>query len=434
MSDMISLIRTVHDEMRWHRQPPSQKEGSRRMLNRVREEMANSRTPIAELSAGQGLLRDFGDATDIVRLRELLEHRSDLDEQVVDMTGETIRRLQEKENLRDEIAREETIRLRLMTPYPRKQDSRFIAIRRGKIVAEAADSSSVSVAIVRKRQTNRSYHAMVLSVDELNDFKLEGILVSSEAELWEAVHNKSFSPSARLNALDELIARGDTDVPAFAVTELERADRGGEWRAGLLVVTERVIVRDRELRTRLTRTLLAHARALGRELLLPPACGEKRDEQALWAALRRYATLVSADETGTLLEFLATSARLTHQVVFQCIANVFSVTPPKNGARLDPLRAKVSALAVEYLSQSTPITGEQVSLSLSAFVAAAALGSTDMEQLEHLLAEHERWLVDTAADRLRALVEAWKTVVGGADTTAFRAVAKSLLRLSSAPT
>jgi len=433
MPDPRSTRTEVYDEMRWDRQEPSRREGSMLMLNRVRGEIADPRTPVTELPAGQGTLAGDGNVTDIALLRELLKSRLDLDDQLVDMTGETIRRLQEKYNLRGEIEKEETLLLRLMTHYPRKQESRFFASRRGKMVAEARDSSSLASALTPKRRTNPGYHVMSLSVDELKVFQLEGLLASDAAELWDAVQNRGFPASARLRALDELIDRvdpADARLSSFIVEELERSDRGGEWRDGLLITTERVLVRDPELRAALKVNLLAHARAL-RDSGAARAKRSSGEQLALWAALRRYATLVPAEETRSFLDFLddATPGQ-THQVVFQCVANVFSVEPPADGAPLDALRARVTALAGVYLRFRPLETGGQMSRATNSFVAAAALGSEELERLEGLLlAQQESWLVDKVIEQLRVFTEAWNKSVGGDRTRAFNVASGSLTRL-----
>jgi hypothetical protein len=137
---------------------------------------------------------------------------------------------------------------------------------------------------------------------------------------------------------------------------------------------------------------------------------EEEETQALWAALRRYATLVPAADAWTLLSFLGDELpRLTHQVVFQCIGNVFWNEPPADDAPLDALRERVVVLGLQYLAPSPPLSGEEMSLALTAFIAAAALGSEELGALEErLLALPEPWLTDEAKKRLEALAGRWR--------------------------
>jgi hypothetical protein len=417
----LAFKKIAYDENQWRKDRRDYNPD--RVLRRARREIQDTSTPVYDLPSSQSYLRRFGEVEDLKLLFRLLARRFDLDAQLVDMTGETIRLLQEKTGLYEDIEHEEMMLTRLLAPLPARSDSRVVAVRRGKILAEARERSILDDEIRSKRLRIPHCYAMFFSVEELSDLKFEGILTADDDALWAAVQNRSFAAAARLRALDELIERDDADVPAFAVEELERGGALEEWRDGLLVVTERMTVLDPGLRNRLTRILLIHAQALRSGGASP----------ALWAALRRYATLVPGNRAAEFLEFLDPAApALSHQVVFQCIANVFSVEPPSDDAPLDALRARVAVLAAGYLSVRPLETGTQMSLARNAFTAAAALGSEDLGRLEGLLLEQrERWLVDAAIEPLQALAEAWTKAPGGDHTNAFRVVEASLRRLSA---
>jgi hypothetical protein len=422
-----TLKEMVYGEEAWGRSPESREVAAHRKRTRLRRELEDPGTLVTDLPPLVTDLAKLGDETDLARLILLLSRRSDLDKDLVEMTGENIRALRERvslgdERMRAELEREERMLLRLMAPSPRRTDSVQAAVRRGKVVAEGGETSSLKVEIVLRRKARPGYYATIVTVSELKRLGLEGLSGVEEPELWGCARDRTLPTPARLRALDELVERDDPGVPAFAVDELERAHADRRWRDELLLVTERVVVHDPWLRVRLTRSLLTHAG----ELL------GGRDRAPLWAALRRYATLVRAEEAGSLVAFLDAPDALTHQVVFQSIANVFSVVPPGDAAPLDALRARIAELAPGYLRQSPPLTGEEMSLAMTAFLAAAALGSADLERLDRLLlGEHERWIVDTAAERLRALLEAWQQAEGGDRTRAFHAVEASLRRLSA---
>jgi hypothetical protein len=427
MSDVDAYRRTAYAEQPWdHSHPESKRAADLREQARVRRELASTETPVFDIPSLLGNLRRFGEVDDIPLLRKLPRRRSDLGAALIDMTGEIIRMLLERAEAHARIEREERTLITLMAPGPRDDASEYLAFRRGKLVAQGKNRRAVTAAIDQKRRTtNPHYHAIVLSVDELKNIELEGLLTTDRYELWEIVQDETLPAAARLRALDELIDRGDADVPAFAVGELERAHEDRAWCDGLIVGTERVIVKEPWLRERLTRSLLEHARALRGSGATP----------VLWAALRRYATLVPAKHAETLIEFLddrPPHLNLTHQVVFQCVANVFSVSPPADDAPLDALRARVAGLATAYLRAEPLGSGDEASLAMTAFVAAAALGSAELERLEGLLLAHrERWLADAAAERLRALVSGWRSRSGDG-TVALERAEQSIERLSSA--
>lgn len=395
---------------------PLRESGKMLRLVRVRAEIESDDTLPDEIPSLLGVLTGGeGSIEDVERLYTLAERRADLNDQILDMTAETIRLLQEEAGVLPDIDREERALIHLLHSSPREPTSVYVAVRHGSIVAEGPSPAVVGqwIEAERKRRARPCYHATLLSVSELRELTGPGGLVTAgDAELWRFARSRRLSADARLRALKELIERGHADVPAFVTEQLHRALRPREgapgeparaFRDGLLLAAERVVVRDPALRARLTDSLFYHAYELR---------GDGASD-ALWAAIRRYASLVPARDAGRLLTFLGDELpSWTHQVVFQAIANVFHVEPPPDDAPLDALRARVVALAERYLCPERPtegLSGAEMSLALTAFVAAAALGSEALPRLEErLLSLPERWLAAEARQRLGALAGRWR--------------------------
>jgi len=111
-------------------------------------------------------------------------------------------------------------------------------------------------------------------------------------------------------------------------------------------------------------------------------------ERALWAAIRRYASLVPVAEVDGLLEFLRDDDELqTKQATLQAIQNVFAVEAPDSCPGVRSVRDRVRSVATQCITAPS-LDSAGASLALQAVCAAIALRDPSaprlMKDLERL--------------------------------------------------
>jgi len=191
-------------------------------------------------------------------------------------------------------------------------------------------------------------------------------------------------------ALSTLCEEEDPRVGAWVVRELGRKDHSPSWRAHLIDAAELLRIEDEAQRARLRDALKLQIEALLDEGVEGPV---------LWAAVRRYGTLIAATETDLLCRLLAPERPIaTRQVALQTLEQLFllpgtqaeAVTPRLRDAVVAPLS---EALAKEPASRSP----EQDALLLNALSVCTALG-------DERAIEGGRRLGEQAADLFHRLV------------------------------
>lgn len=225
----------------------------------------------------------------------------------------------------------------------------------------------------------------------------------------------------RAHALLELLARGHADVPGVVDGALADARPGSEWGNAILHAAERVEFTAESQRARVLQGLRRHAEALKD---LPG------DEQrhALWAALRRYSSMVPVKGVGFFLPFLEHPDIETRQCALQSVANVFSREAPLESADVAALRAGAGNILSAALS--APRAPEQIALALAAFCAAAALDHEDLGNMARALyAMKSGFAVRRALRKLGELTDA-REASGGPGAGRLRA-AMEILRADS---
>lgn len=222
--------------------------------------------------------------------------------------------------------------------------------------------------------------------------------------LWGRVRDDAATLQDRADALSELISREDPSIAAYIVSELGVADRLGEWSHLLVYATEHVQFVEAKDRTKLKEGLLHKAVALHDS----PRPGS---EPALWASLRRYATLIPECEIDSFGYFLDTGSPIaTRQVVMQCIQSVFTASAPSQTNFLGQLEARVAELCSKYIDPDTLVSTEIASLALNAFLAIAVLASPHAVSCAQNLKRCGRaWLVRRASKVLGGVRSRWQS-------------------------
>jgi hypothetical protein len=250
---------------------------------------------------------------------------------------------------------------------------------------------------------------------------------TSKEELWSLVKNDQVDIRIKTDALTELVVRDDPDVPAFLVSDLARANTLPEaWRDTLILATEEVQFSQPELRTALQHQLFQIALTLRDD-------DNINSEPALWAALRRCASLMPEEDASHLLEFLSPEHTLdTRQVALQGIQTIFSFAPPGNPDTLHSLCDRVADLVRKYLDPDLLTPGENASLAVNALHALAVLGDERViEYTRRLAVSQKRWLIRFAKRTLERTAKNWQArqPVTDSQRSALRLLTESLATL-----
>ena len=248
----------------------------------------------------------------------------------------------------------------------------------------------------------------------------------TSSQLWDELLGAETPVDRKAEALALLIAEGSEQVAAFVVSELGKTAIQPDWLDKLIFATEQIEFRDPSTRATLKERLQHHA-----TLLLQS--GRLRSENALWAAMRRYASLIEESEIQALQPFLEGKASLaTRQATLQAIHAIFQQSPPSDPAGLRALADRVDQIAVKYVDPELLVSPENTSLALNAVVALSALGSRGAISFAARMRETgNRWLMRRGAQALDGLLAAWRSKehLSVEQQTAIRNVADCLSEL-----
>ncbi len=242
----------------------------------------------------------------------------------------------------------------------------------------------------------------------------------AKADDLKAIATSTAAPlAARAEALAQLVARGNKDVPSIIAAFLVDAEVGSPWAHSLLHAAERVDFDAPEEREQVFRGLAKHAEALR-------ASPDEADQLALWAALRRYSSMTPVSGLTLLGSFLSSYQIATRQCALQAIANVFSREPPAPSPFVSDLREKVELALKEAFGE--PRSPEQLAFVVSAFCTAAALAHPQLEDMARQLRSLKSgFAIRRALRELGGMVLAW----GDADESALQILRDAMEALQS---
>ena len=214
---------------------------------------------------------------------------------------------------------------------------------------------------------------------------------SSTADLWQRLRSVDGTAEDKVQSLAQLIAEDDEGIAGFVVTELGRKPLPDEWLEPLLYATEQIQFEDPSERAALKDCLHEHALSLLQS-------GRVRSESALWAAIRRYASIVPEDEVALLQPFFGERASVaTRQVALQAVQTIFHAAAPRDADSLSALRDRICDLAEKTVDPDLLVSPEIASLALNAFLALAAVGDSRAVRLAtRLKATGKGWLLSAA--------------------------------------
>jgi hypothetical protein len=225
--------------------------------------------------------------------------------------------------------------------------------------------------------------------------------------LWSVVRDTGSEGNVRISALEELIARRDPGLPEFLLGELERDDLPSPWQERLIFAAEDVDFLEEGDRSRLRDRLYTLAQRMSDPT--ESAIGQ----EALWAAVRRFTSLVApgreCEQALRLLGFLRPGQPLLlQQVALQCVQNLFADRPPDHPEALRPLRRRTADLAERFLDPDVVSSPANAALAINAIHALAVLGDRQLSKMIRQARElGKSWLTAQLRRRLEQVRDRW---------------------------
>jgi hypothetical protein len=166
----------------------------------------------------------------------------------------------------------------------------------------------------------------------------------------------------------------------------------------LVLASDEIDSTDGEERARLREALFRIA------LEIRDSKDESR-EPVLWAAIRRFASLVPVGEAHRLLEFTREGCSTrTQQTVMQGFQEIFTHASPKELATCRGLGLPISKVMGGLKIPAGP--DAETTLALNAYHALAALGDERLTGwTETIVRSRQRWLINVALRRLKQVLE-----------------------------
>jgi hypothetical protein len=249
--------------------------------------------------------------------------------------------------------------------------------------------------------------------------------------LWSVVKDTGSEGNVRISALEELVARRDPGLAGFLLDELERVDLPSPWQERLIFAAEDVDFLEEGDRARLRERLYNLAKRLS------DPTESSTGQEALWAAVRRFASLVApgreCEQALRLLGFLRPGqSLLLQQVALQCVQNLFADRPPNHPEALRPLRRRAADLAVRFLDQDVVSSPANAALAINAIHALAVLGDRQLpKMIRQARGVGKGWLESQLRRRLEQVRDRWDKgkTADGVDRTAFARLEDAILQL-----
>jgi hypothetical protein len=249
--------------------------------------------------------------------------------------------------------------------------------------------------------------------------------------LWSVVRDTGSGGDLRVSALEELVARRDPGLPGWLLSELERDDLPSPWQERLVFASEDVDFLEEGDRARLRERLYTLAQRMS------DPTESAMSQEALWAAVRRFTSLVApgreCEQALRLLGFLRPGQPLLlQQVALQCVQNLFADRPPDHPEALRPLRRRAADLAGRFLDQDVVSSPANAALAINAIHALAVLGDRQLpKMIRQARAVEKSWLTSQLRRRLEQVRDHWDKgkTADRVDPTAWARLEDAILQL-----
>lgn len=227
--------------------------------------------------------------------------------------------------------------------------------------------------------------------------------VSSESSLPQDIAcNASESVKDRIDALHEWVVADNDSAACFILSELTKEQPNDEWLTSLVFAAEDVRFPEQEQQHQAASRL----RAIGLELRQR---SDITSEQAVFSAVRRFASLIPEENADDLVDFLTHRGDIdTRLIALQCVSYIFDAKPPSTAAMVQSLRDRLFSLASKFLDTDVLVPGETSAIAEQVVIGLAATGD---DRLDGCIAKVKSlgvsWFSDVVYRNLDSLCNTW---------------------------
>ncbi len=246
------------------------------------------------------------------------------------------------------------------------------------------------------------------------------------ADVDQTAQTSPIEFTTRADALARLVAEAPSAAEALVVEQIASLNLDSEWRDQLLFAVEELDFRDDTQRATL------------KERLFKLACQlrdseEARSRQALWSAIRSFATFAPEKESVRLLEFLRDEDEPdTQRVAMLGVRRLFSAQPPSQPQIHIGLADRVFESADFFIRLRLLRLDDAAAMALEAFHALASLADPRVVTLAERIADTDcDWFRDLCQQRLQETIEKWQCRRDGELTGAVETLQQALAALDS---
>lgn len=243
------------------------------------------------------------------------------------------------------------------------------------------------------------------------DEEYEALLDLPKPELLAIAKNEALPLLQRFRALSVIVQRSnkDPDARQFVLQALERDGQRREWYCHMILGASHIQVIDTQERNRLQASLLKRAKELlayveqrGKMpkqhpgIVIAPPLLPSLEDGALWAAIRRYASLIPKEKNAVaeLCHFMNPNQRQACQTAFQAVHAIFERQPAGSSEFTEVADAVKGALKRSMECQ--PLNPANGTLIINGMKALASLNQLSQDVTREVIdwSKNANWFAD----------------------------------------
>jgi len=261
--------------------------------------------------------------------------------------------------------------------------------------------------------SGRRVEGTVKFVDRQSEVSHRSAASSSFANLQQVVSSESSSPQDiacntsesmkdRIAALHEWVVADNDSAACFVLTELAKDQPNYEWLTSLVFAAEDVRFPEQEQQQQAASRL----RTIGLELRQR---SDVTSEQAVFSAVRRFASLIPEEDANGLTEFLTNTGNIdTRLIALQCVSYIFEARPPRGADMVKSLRDRLFSLSNKFLDADVLVPGETSAIAEQVVCGLAATGDDRLDDCTTKVKNLGlSWFSDIVFRNLNSLRDTW---------------------------
>ena len=206
----------------------------------------------------------------------------------------------------------------------------------------------------------------------------------------------------RIEALHEWVIADNDSAACYILSELTKQQTSDEWLTSLVFAAEDVRFSGEEQQQQAAGRL----RAIGLELRQR---SDTKSEQAVYSAVRRFASLTPEEDADGLADFLHHRDSIdTRLIALQCVGYIFEAKPPSTAASIRILRDRLFDLASKFLDTDILVPGETSAIAEQVVAGLAATGDDRLDTcIFKVKSMGVPWFADVVYQNLKLLCNTW---------------------------